>query len=76
MMSHSIHKASGFITVMRKRPDRSSMSAAIVRHAFKRKHTAELLIPVAIDDYNHGMVAVVLANQLRADTLASTSFKH
>ena len=65
--SHSIHKDSDFITVTRKRPGNSSTNATIARFAFKRQLTAELLIPVAIDDCNHGMNAVDLANQLRAN---------
>ena len=73
--SHSIHRDSDFVTVTRKRPSKSSTNAAIARPAFKGQLTAELSISIAIDDYNHGINAVDLANQLRANYSCQRPFE-
>ena len=74
--AHSIHQPSDFITATRKRLSKSSTNTRIVRPTFKGQLIAELLIPVAIDDYNHGMNAVDLANQLRANYSCQRPFEH
>ena len=56
-------------TVMRsrKRPSTTSTSASIVRPIFGDSARKDLLIPVAINAYNHYMGGVDIANRLRAD---------
>ena len=73
--SHSIHKSSDFITVTRKRPGKSPTNAAIARPAFNGMPAAELPIHLAINDYNYGMNAVDLANQLRANYSCQRQFE-
>ena len=62
---HTIHTANDFITRLRKRPAKTSTSARIVRCIFGDDATKALEIPVFIDDYNHQMGGVDIANQLR-----------
>jgi len=50
----------------RKRPSRTSSSAAITRPLFGNSPVKDLPIPVPIDAYNHYMGGVDIANQLRA----------
>jgi hypothetical protein len=62
---HTVHTANDFITRLRKRPAKTSTSARIVRCIFGDDATKDLEIPLFIDDYNHRMGAVDIANQLR-----------
>jgi hypothetical protein len=62
---HTIHTANDFIARQRKRPAKTSTSARIVRPVFGDNPVKELEIPVFIDDYNHNMGGVDIANQLR-----------
>jgi hypothetical protein len=50
----------------RKRPAETSTNAAIVRPVFGDEYTKDLAIPKLIDEYNHHMGGVDIANQLRA----------
>ena len=50
----------------RKRPKLTSTNARITRPIFGDSHRKQLPIPKVIDDYNHHMNGVDLANQLRA----------
>ena len=58
-------QADDFRKTLRKRPARTSTNGRIVRHVFGEEHTKELEIPRFIDDYNHHMGGVDLANQFR-----------
>jgi Transposase IS4 len=49
----------------RKRPAETSTNAAIVRPVFGDEYTKDLAIPRLIDEYNHHMGGVDIANQLR-----------
>ena len=62
---HTIHTVNDFIARQRKRPAKTSTSGSIVRAVFRDDPIKELLIPVFIDDYNHNMGGVDIANQLR-----------
>ena len=55
-------KTSDFVKVQRKHPSKPSINAAIARPTFKGQSAAELPTAVAINNYNHRMNAVDLAN--------------
>ena len=62
---HTVHEASSFIPSMRKRPPETSINAKTVHKPFRELAQKELEIPSFIDDYNHNMNSVDLANQFR-----------
>ena len=62
---HTVHKVQDLRTKVRKRPAKTSTNSHIVRAIFGEESTKELLIPRFIDDYNHYMGGVDLANQYR-----------
>jgi hypothetical protein len=62
---HTVHEASSMISRFRKRPQITSTNAATARKIFGDLARMELDIPVFIDDYNHNMNGVDLANQFR-----------
>ena len=62
---HTIHTTQDFITRQRKRPAKTSTSGRIVRLVFGDNPIKVLEIPVFIDDYNHNMGGIDIANQLR-----------
>jgi len=62
---HTVHTAEDFVLRERKRPAKTSTSGRIVRAVFGDQPTKELGIPTFIDDYNHNMGGVDIANQLR-----------
>ena len=49
----------------RKRPRTSSSNAVEVRKVFGANHRQKLKIPLMVDDYNHFMGGVDIADQLR-----------
>jgi hypothetical protein len=63
---HTIHQETDWITRKRKCPAKTSTNATTARKPFNGQPTAELKIPRLIDDYNHHMGGVDIANQLRA----------
>jgi hypothetical protein len=63
---HTVDTVKDFIEKTRKRPAKTSTNARIVRKVFSDEHTKKLEIPQFIDDYNHHMGGVDLANQFRA----------
>ena len=73
----TIHNGTEWVVRNRKRPKGTSTSAAITKQPFAMftppvgckelyEHTRSLPIPSAIDDYNHHMGGVDIADQLRA----------
>jgi hypothetical protein len=62
---HTVDKSTDLIERDRKRPSKTSTNAAQVRPIFGDSHTKKLFIPNYIDDYNHHMGGVDIANQLR-----------
>jgi Transposase IS4 len=62
---HTVHNTDDFREKVRKRPTATSTNARIVRTVFGEESTKELCIPRFIDDYNHYMGGVDLANQFR-----------
>jgi hypothetical protein len=63
---HTVHKETDWISRVRKRPAKTSTNAVVARKPSNGQPTAELKIPRLIDDYNHHMGGVNIANQLRA----------
>jgi len=55
-----------FIEKSRKRLTKTLTNARIARKAFSSEHIKKLEIPLFIDDYNHYIGGVNLANQFKA----------
>ena len=62
---HTVHTTKDFREKVRRRPAKTSTNGRIVRQVFGDALTKELRIPCFIDDYNHCMGGVDLANQFR-----------
>jgi hypothetical protein len=62
----TLYSADSFIPRKRKRPGKTSTNALITRRVFGKEVVKELDIPIFINDYNHYMNGVDLANQYRA----------
>jgi hypothetical protein len=60
-----VDQAEDFREKVRKRPAKTSTNGRIVRRVFGDDHQKELQIPCFINDYNHHMGGVDLANQFR-----------
>ena len=60
-----VHETSSYVARFHKRPQTTSTNAARARRIFGNPSRMELDISVFIDDYNHNMNGVHLANQLR-----------
>jgi hypothetical protein len=63
---HTVNQPSDLIQRMRRRPKKTSTNGAIVRPVFGDAPRKEISIPRFIDDYNHFMGGVDIANQHRA----------
>ncbi len=64
--AYSLHKEGDIIIRNRKRPKLTSTNASITRKVFGDNYVLELAILRVIDDYNHHMNGVDVANQFRA----------
>jgi hypothetical protein len=62
----TLHSADNFVPRKRKRPGKTSTNAVIARRVFGEEIVKKLDIPIFINDYNHYMNGVDLANQYRA----------
>jgi hypothetical protein len=62
---HTVYTVNDFVARQRKRPAKTSTNDSIVRTVFKDDLIKKLLIPVFIDDYNHNIRGVDIANQLQ-----------
>ena len=60
---HTVHTAKDWRDRVRKRPAKTSTNAALVRKVFEDYSVLVLSIPSFIDDYNHFIGGVDLANQ-------------
>jgi hypothetical protein len=58
----TLHSADSFVLSRRRRPGKTSTNAAIARRVFGEEVTKELEIPIFINDYNHYMNEIDLAN--------------
>jgi hypothetical protein len=66
MMMSIVHKGLETIERMRRKPAKGSAGYAVAYKVFGNEYRKRLYIPGFIDDYNHHMHAVDLADQLRA----------
>lgn len=66
LLLSTIHSPYLYTTTKRKRPAATSTNAVIARAPFGTDFQKELEIPAAINDYNHYMGSVDIANQYRA----------
>ncbi|RFU24234.1 hypothetical protein B7463_g12098, partial [Scytalidium lignicola] len=64
---HTVDTTETFRDKVRRRPAKTSTSARQARAPFGNQPTKELAIPVVIDDYNHYIGGVDIANQFRAE---------
>ena len=71
----SLHQPRDIVIRNRKRPKDSLTNAAIAVPIFGGLWNKDLPIPTAIDAYNHGMNAVDVANQLRANFTCHLAFE-
>jgi hypothetical protein len=62
----TIHSPDDFVLSNRKRPAKTSTNAAIARAPFGDEVRRQLEIPIFIDDYNHHMGGIDIANQYRS----------
>jgi hypothetical protein len=62
---HTVHEASSWVTANRHRPATTSTNASITWKVFGEFAYMLLEILTWVDDYNHNMNSVDLANQLR-----------
>jgi hypothetical protein len=62
---YTVHTAKDWRNRVRKRPAKSSTNGTLVQKVFKNQALKTLPIPSFIDDYNHYMGGVDLANQFQ-----------
>jgi Transposase IS4 len=71
----SLHTEKDSVLRDRRRPGDASTNARIALSIFDKDWVKRLPIPTAIDGYNHGMNAVDVANQLRANFSCHLAFE-
>ena len=62
---HTVNRAEDFREKQRRRPAKTSTNRRIVRKVFGEDYVKELQIHCFIDDYNHNIGGIDLANQFR-----------
>jgi hypothetical protein len=62
----TLHSADSFVPCQRRQPGKTSTNGAIARKVFGKEVTKELEIPIFINNYNHYINKVDLANQYRS----------
>jgi hypothetical protein len=62
---YTIDKVEDFKAKVRRRPIKTSTYRHIIRQVFQGQNTKELMIPCFINNYNHYIRGVDLANQFR-----------
>lgn len=75
-MLTTVHPWNEVTRSIRRRPRKTCTNATIVRRAFGSEARASFYIPTAIDDYNHFMGGVDIANQRRAGMLQDPTNNH
>lgn len=60
---HTVHEASSWVNLRRNRLGETSTNATKSRKVFRDSSFMDLDIPTWVDDYNHNINAVDLANQ-------------
>jgi len=65
LIVYTVHRADDYVMRPRRRPALTSTNAKMARKPFGSETQKELEIPRYIDDYNHNMNSVDIANQLR-----------
>jgi hypothetical protein len=62
---HTVNRVEDFREKQRKRPAKTSTNGRIVGKAFGDEYVKNIYIPCFIDDYNHNIGGIDLANQYR-----------
>ena len=62
---HTVHEVLSWVELERNRPSKTSTNSAITRKVFGDLPSIPLNIPTWVDDYNHNINSVDLANQHR-----------
>jgi hypothetical protein len=62
---HIINRVEDFRERQKKRPTKTLTNRRIIRKVFGEEYTKELSIPYFINDYNHNIGGIDLANQFR-----------
>jgi hypothetical protein len=62
---HTVHEASSWVTLERNCPSKTSTNSVITQKVFRGLLSMSLDIPTWVNDYNHNMNSVDLANQFR-----------
>ncbi|KAI3655350.1 hypothetical protein MP638_002350, partial [Amoeboaphelidium occidentale] len=64
---HTIHQETDYVETKRKRPRETSSNASATNAVFGDQPVMQLKIPKIVDDYNHNMNGVDIADQMRSN---------